>query len=50
MSTAIAGKALQPDRGLRFQSATGVLRVLEILARRNGWPLGVDALKPLLGA
>ncbi len=49
MASAIVRKALQPDRTRRFQSATDFLRVLEILARRNGWPLDVDALKPLLG-
>ncbi|MFZ5444904.1 MAG: serine/threonine protein kinase [Myxococcota bacterium] len=49
MAAAIARKALQPDRGQRFQTASEFVRVLEILARRNGWPVSVDALKPLLG-
>jgi len=41
-------KALQPDRAQRFQSAAEFIRALEVLARRNGWPVSVDALKPLL--
>ena len=49
MAAAIARKAVQPDRAQRFQSAQDFVRVLEVLARRNGWPLSVDALKPLLG-
>lgn len=49
MAAQIARKALQPDRAQRFQSASDFVRVLEILARRNGWPVSVDALKPLLG-
>lgn len=48
-AAAIVRKALQPDRAARFQTAAEFLRVLEILARRNGWPVSVDALKPLLG-
>ncbi len=38
------------DRALRFQSAADFQKALEVLAKRNGWPLTVDALKPLLGA
>lgn len=49
MAASIARKALQPDRAQRFQTASDFVRVLEILARRNGWPVSVDALKPLLG-
>ncbi len=49
MAQAIARKALQPDKAHRFQTAGEFMRVLEILARRNSWPLTVDALKPLLG-
>jgi eukaryotic-like serine/threonine-protein kinase len=49
MALAIARKAVQPDRAQRFQSASEFIRVLEILARRNQWPVTVDALKPLLG-
>lgn len=46
---AIVRKALQPDRHLRFQTAAEFIKVMEVLARRNGWPTSVDALKPLLG-
>ncbi len=49
MAAAIARKALQPDRAQRFQTAAEMVKSLEILARRNGWPVSVDALKPLLG-
>jgi serine/threonine protein kinase len=48
-SAAIVRKAVQADRQLRFQTAGDFLKVLEVLARRNGWPTTVDALKPLLG-
>jgi serine/threonine-protein kinase len=48
-AAAIARKALQPDKAQRFQTAAEFVRVLEILAKRNGWPVSVDALKPLLG-
>jgi serine/threonine-protein kinase len=47
-AAAIVRKALQPDRAQRFQSAAEFIRALEVLARRNGWPVSVDALKPLL--
>ncbi len=46
---AIVRKALQADRTLRFQTAAEFIKVLEVLARRNGWPTTVDALTPLLG-
>jgi serine/threonine-protein kinase len=36
-----------PDR--RFQSAPELARALQLVAQRNGWPLTVDALNPLLG-
>jgi serine/threonine-protein kinase len=49
MAAAIVRKALQPDRAQRFQSAADFIQTLEVLARRNGWPISVDALKPLLG-
>lgn len=49
MAASIVRKALQPDRTQRFQSAAEFLKTLEVLAGRNGWPIGVDALKPLLG-
>lgn len=45
----IVRKAVFADRNKRFQTATEFLRTLEILAKRNDWPLTVDALKPLLG-
>jgi serine/threonine-protein kinase len=49
LAAAIVRKALQPDRAQRFQTAADFLRALELLARRSGWPVSVDALKPLLG-
>jgi serine/threonine-protein kinase len=49
MAINIARKALQPDKTQRFQSAADFVKTLEVLARRNGWPVSVDALKPLLG-
>ncbi|MCY1074958.1 serine/threonine protein kinase [Archangium lansingense] len=45
----VVRKALFADKARRFQSATEFIRALEVLARRNGWPLTVEALKPLLG-
>lgn len=45
----IARKALFADRSLRFQTATEFARALELLAKRNGWPLTPEALRPLLG-
>ena len=47
--SAVARKALFADRALRFQSATEFQRALEVGAKRAGWPMTVDALKPLLG-
>ncbi len=49
MGAAIVRRALLADRGLRFQTAAEMAKALEILAKRNGWPVTVDALKPLLG-
>jgi serine/threonine-protein kinase len=49
LAAAIVRKALQPDRAQRFQTAADFLKALELLARRSGWPVSVDALKPLLG-
>jgi serine/threonine-protein kinase len=49
MAAAIVRKSLFADRAQRFQSAGEFLKSLEVLARRNGWPVSVDALKPLLG-
>jgi eukaryotic-like serine/threonine-protein kinase len=46
---AIARKALLADRQLRFQTAGELLRALELLAKRSGWPTTVEALTPLLG-
>ncbi|MFZ5471589.1 MAG: serine/threonine protein kinase [Myxococcota bacterium] len=45
----IVRKALLADKSLRFASAADFAKALELLARRNGWPLTVEALKPLLG-
>ncbi len=49
MAASIVRKALFADRSVRFQTAAEFLKALEVLARRNGWPVSVDALKPLLG-
>jgi serine/threonine protein kinase len=46
---AVVRKSLFADRTLRFQSAAEFLKALEVAARRAGWPMTVDALKPLLG-
>jgi serine/threonine-protein kinase len=45
----IARRALFADRNRRFQSAAEFMRALELLCKRQSWPLTVDALKPLLG-
>ncbi len=45
----VVRKALFADRARRFQSAAEFIRALETLSRRTGWPLTVEALKPLLG-
>lgn len=44
----IVRKALFADKRLRFQTAADFAKALEALARRNGWPVTADALKPLL--
>ena len=49
MAAQIVRKSLFADRSQRFQSAAEFMKSLEVLARRNGWPVSVDALKPLLG-
>ena len=49
MAQQIVRKALFADRSLRFQTAAEFQKSLEVLARRNGWPMTVEALKPLLG-
>jgi serine/threonine-protein kinase len=45
----VARKALFADRLRRFQTAGEFSKALEVLARRAGWPLTVEALQPLLG-
>ncbi len=42
-------RALFADRSRRFQSAAEFMKALELLCKRQNWPLTVDALKPLLG-
>jgi serine/threonine-protein kinase len=42
-------KALFADRTKRFQTAAEFIKALETLAQRAGWPLTVEALRPLLG-
>jgi eukaryotic-like serine/threonine-protein kinase len=45
----VVRKALFADKSRRFQSAAEFIKALEVLAQRAGWPLTVDALRPLLG-
>ncbi len=45
----VVRKALFADKARRFQSAAEFIRALEVLGRRAGWSLSVEALKPLLG-
>lgn len=45
----IARRALFADKAARFQSASEFHKSIDVLARRNGWPLTVAALTPLLG-
>ena len=45
----IVRNALFADPAFRFQTAAEFSRALELLADRNGWPLSVEALRPLLG-
>lgn len=49
MAAAAVRKAVQPDRAARFQTAAEFLRVLDVVAKRAKWPMGVEALQPLLG-
>jgi serine/threonine-protein kinase len=49
MGAQIVRKACFADRALRFQSAGEFQKAVEVLARRNNWPMTVEALKPLLG-
>jgi len=45
----VVRQATFADREKRFQSAPEFARALQLAAQRNGWPLTVDALNPLLG-
>jgi serine/threonine protein kinase len=45
----VVRKALFADRARRFQTAAEFIKALEVLAQRAGWPLTVEALRPLLG-
>jgi len=47
--TQVVRKALFADRARRFQTAAEFIKALETLAQRSGWPLTVEALRPLLG-
>ena len=47
--TRVVRQATFADRERRFQSAPEFARALQLVARRNGWPLTVEALNPLLG-
>ena len=42
-------RALFADKCRRFQTAAEFMKALELLCKRQNWPLTVDALKPLLG-
>lgn len=45
----VVRKALFADKARRFQSAAEFIKALEVVAQRAGWPLSVEALRPLLG-
>lgn len=45
----VVRRALFADRTRRFQTAMEFQRALQALAQRMGWPLSVEALRPLLG-
>jgi serine/threonine-protein kinase len=45
----VVRQATFADREKRFQTATDFARALQLTAQRNGWPLTVEALNPLLG-
>jgi serine/threonine protein kinase len=45
----VVRKALFADKAKRFQTAADFIKALEVLAKRAGWPLSVEALRPLLG-
>lgn len=41
-------RALFADKSKRFQNAAEMCKALEVLSKRNSWPLSVEALRPLL--
>ncbi|MFL5348054.1 MAG: serine/threonine protein kinase [Hyalangium sp.] len=45
----VVRKALFADKARRFQTAAEFIKALEVMAQRAGWPLSVEALRPLLG-
>ncbi|HTS81580.1 MAG TPA: serine/threonine-protein kinase [Myxococcaceae bacterium] len=45
----VVRQATFADREKRFQTASEFARALQLAAQRNGWPLTVEALNPLLG-
>ena len=45
----VVRQATFADREKRFQSAPEFARALQLVAQRNGWPLTMEALNPLLG-
>ena len=45
----VVRRALLADQAERFQTANDFQRALEVVAKRLGWPLTVEALQPLLG-
>jgi len=45
----VVRQATFADREKRFQSAAEFARALQLVGQRNGWPLSVEALNPLLG-
>ena len=45
----VVRQATFADREKRFPTATEFARALQLSAQRNGWPLSVEALNPLLG-
>jgi Serine/threonine protein kinase len=45
----VVRQATFADREKRFQNAPEFARALQLAAQRNGWPLTVEALNPLLG-
>ncbi len=45
----VVRQATFADREKRFPNAPDFARALQLTAQRNGWPLSVEALNPLLG-